>query len=359
MPIFQETENSIQIKKSPFPRSLFLISFAAMSVVFWFSGGILAEHLAQGKEKGQPAIPQIETVRGAQDFKKEVNRVYLEDLFPVEKSIPVRQMAYGDIAIPNAHSSLILDAQSGAILYHENGTVHRQIASLTKMMTALLVMENIKSLDEVVTITDDVYGIEGTVVGCPRTGYCTSNKLVAGEQLTVRDLLRAMLMNSTNDAALALGIHISGSEEAFVAKMNARAQELGLRDTHFCTPSGLEPDGMENSCYSTAYDIARIAAQALPYEDVWKILQSPPMTIYSVDGKRSHEILNTDQILGSYPNIMGAKTGFTPAAGRSLLAVAHDGKGNNPVVAVLLDDPYRWDDIKQMLSWAYSAYRWE
>lgn len=356
---FQKMENYIQAKQKIFPRSLLFIGFFIISIAFWFSGDMLARHLAEGKEtQKQQATPQTASVQGAQDFKKEVNRVYLENLFPVEDRIPLRQMEMAELVLPNAHASLILDAQSGVILHHKGGTTHRQIASLTKVMTALLVMENVDSLEEVVTITDDVYGIEGTVVGCPRTGYCTSNKLVEGEQLTVRDLMRAMLMNSTNDAALALGIYISGSEQKFVDKMNSQVREWGFQDTHFCTPSGLEIDGQESSCYSTAYDIARIAAKLLQYEDVWKIMQTPAMTIYSVDGKRSHEILNTDQILGS-ANIMGAKTGFTPAAGRSLLAVGHDGKGNNPVVAVLLDDPYRWEDIKEMFSWAYSAYRWE
>lgn len=354
----QEMKNFTQGKTRLFPHSVFFVIFSFSAVVFWFSGGLLAEHFAKGEEQEPASIPEKESVRGAQDFKREVDRVYLENLFPIEEDIPVRQMSYEGIALPNAHSSLILDARSGVILYHSRGTERRQIASLTKMMTALLVMENIQSLDERVIITNDVYGVEGTVVGCPRTGYCTSNRLSEGEQLTVRDLLRAMLMNSANDAALALGIHISGSEEMFVAKMNERARELGLKDTHFCTPSGLEPEGRENLCYSTAYDIARITAKALPYEDIWKILQTSPMTIYSVDGRRSHDILNTDQILGT-PNIMGAKTGFTPFAGRSLLAVAHDGKGNNPVIAVLLDDPYRWQDIKEMLAWAYRAYKWE
>lgn len=354
----QETENSIPSEKKTFPHSFGFALFAVLAVVFWFSGDMLARHLAVGKEKKATDVPQAESVRGVENMRKSAERIPLENLFPVEEKKPIRQVAFADLAVPNAHSSLILDAQSGVILHHENGTQRRQIASLTKMMTALLVMENVQSLDEVVTITEDVYGIEGTVVGCPRTGFCTSSKLIAGEQLTVRDLLRATLMNSTNDGALALGIHVSGSEEAFVAKMNARAKELGLRDTHFCTPSGLEPDGQESSCYSTAYDIARIASKLLPYEEVWKILQTPPMTIYSVDGKRSHDLLNTDQILGA-PNIMGAKTGFTPAAGRSLLAVAHSDAGKDPVVAVLLDDPYRWEDIKEMLSWAYRAYKWE
>lgn len=333
---------------------VFLVAISG--AVFWFLPGVFSAGVGQnGVEK---RFPNEASVEGVSREKKTSDKVTLENLFPVSGSVPVKRPASGDFLVAGAHASLLLDAQSGTILYHDNGTERRQIASLTKLMTALLVMENGKSLDEIAIIPSEVRGVEGTVVGCPRSGYCNGNRLVPGEKMTVRDLLRATLMNSANDAALSLGVYVSGSQEAFVEKMNARAQALGLRDTHFCTPSGLEPDGVESTCYSTAYDIARIAAKLLPYEDVWKILQSPPMTIASVDGKRTHDILNTDQILGTQ-NIMGVKTGFTPNAGKSLLAVAHNGEGNHPVVAVLLNDPYRWEDIKTMLTWAYRAYRWE
>lgn len=329
---------------------------AIFGVAFWFLPGVFSAGMAQGGDAQR--VSSGASAEGVSREKKSSDKVTLENLFPVSGSVPVKRPASGDFFVAGAHASLLLDAQSGTILYHEKGTERRQIASLTKLMTALLIMENGKSLDETVTVPNEVRGVEGTVVGCPRSGYCNGNRLVPGEKMAVRDLLRAMLMNSANDAALSLGVYVSGSQEAFVEKMNARAQALGLRDTHFCTPSGLEPDGVESTCYSTAYDIARIAAKLLPYEDVWKILQSPAMTIASVDGKRTHDIFNTDQILGTQ-NIMGAKTGFTPNAGKSLLAVAHNGEGNHPVVAVLLNDPTRWEDIKTMLSWAYRAYRWE
>lgn len=356
---FPETQNFPPKSRSLFRNSVFLGVLILMIGCFWFFRDEVMRYFAEGQAQKMVIVPKTEAVAGVTSFKKEVDKVLLEDIFPIEESVPIKRETSGDIALPNAHSSLILDAQSGVILYHDKGTERRQIASLTKLMTALLVMESKgKSLDEAVTITSDVRGVEGTVVGCPRSGYCTGTRLFPGEQITVRNLLRATLMNSTNDAALALGIHVAGSEDAFVEKMNARARELGLRDTHFCTPSGLEPDGIESSCYSTAYDIARIAAKLLPYEEIWKTFQSPAMTISSIDGKITHDIFNTDQILGTQ-NIMGAKTGFTPNAGRSLLAVAHNGEGNHPIVAVLLDDPYRWEDIKNMCTWAYTAYRWK
>lgn len=355
----QQTENSSPKNRSVFSKGAVFFLLTIFGGFLWFLGDSLARHLAEGKEeKLQPVSYES---RESSEFKKEVDAVLLENLFPVEEFSPVKKEEFSEdaFAVPSAHASLILDAQSGTILYHNRGTERRQIASLTKVMTALLVMENVRSLDDTVTVTEEISQAEGTVVGCPRTGYCIGNRLVVGEKLSVRDLLRAMLMNSANDAAIALSAHISGSQAAFVEKMNNRAEDLGLRDTHFCTASGLEIEQKEESCYSTAYDIARVAEKILQYEEIWKIFQTSKMTIVSVDGKYSHDILNTDQILGTLPNIMGVKTGFTPLAGRSLLAVAHNGEGNHPIIAVLLNDPYRWEDVKRMISWAYSAYRWE
>lgn len=278
---------------------------------------------------------------------------------PTPEIKPIRKTDFSDLAIANAHSSLVLDAASGGILHYENAKEQRQIASLTKIMTAVLVIEKIKDLNEPVTIGEEEVYIEGTKVGCPRSGYCVSQRLKIGEQVKAGELLKAMLMNSANDAATALGKHISGSTEAFVDLMNKKAKEMDLGDTHFCTPSGLEPEGRESECYSSAYDIGRVAAYSLKYDTIWSIFRLPNDTVItSVDGKTVHHILNTDQIMGQIPNLVGGKTGFTPLAGRSLLMAAKDPSGKHTVVAVLLDDPYRWQDIKTMFDWTFKSYSW-
>ncbi|TSD01847.1 MAG: Peptidase S11 D-alanyl-D-alanine carboxypeptidase 1 [Parcubacteria group bacterium Athens0714_25] len=284
--------------------------------------------------------------------------IFFENKTSISSFQPERKEKADDLVLPNAHASLILDADSGTILHYANGKERRQIASLTKLMTAVLVMEKIKDLDEAVTIGEEVY-IEGTKIGCPRSGYCIGQRLKIGEQISARSLLMAMLMNSANDAATALGKHISGSVEEFSKLMNDRARELGLRDSHFCTPSGLEIDGREEECYSTAYDIARIAAHSMKYDVIWDIMRKPPQTIYSIDGKFSHDILNTDQVLDQIPNCLGGKTGFTPLAGSSLLMGASDSTGKHKIVAVLLDDPYRWQDIKTMIDWTFDSCEWK
>jgi D-alanyl-D-alanine carboxypeptidase (penicillin-binding protein 5/6) len=263
------------------------------------------------------------------------------------------------LAIVTAHASIIIDAESGKVLYERNAHEQRQIASLTKLFTATIVMERVKDLDELVTIDEEAVYAEGTRVGCPRSGFCNGVRLKPGEQMSVRNLLKAALMNSANDAAIALGKHIGKTQDGFAQIMNERGKELGLENSHFCTPSGLEPDGREHECYSSAADIARVAVHALEYPEIWEIMRNEKQFISSADGRYQHEIFNTDELLGQFPNLVGTKTGFTPLAGYSLLAVATDYTANHKVVAVVLDDQSRWQSIRSMFDWSFQAYDWK
>jgi D-alanyl-D-alanine carboxypeptidase len=274
---------------------------------------------------------------------------------------PARKSDARDLVIPNAHASVVIDADTGTILHYNEGRTQRQIASLTKIMTAVLVMENSKNLDEEATVDEEAVYAEGTKVGCPRSGYCISTRLKVGEKITVRSLLTAMLMNSANDSAIALSKHIAGTQENFTALMNKKAADLGLVDTHFCTASGLDLDDESAAvgCYSSAYDVARIAAYSLRYDTIWKIARMPSNSIItSADGKIQHTILNTDQLLDQLPNIVGAKTGFTPMAGYSLLTIVSDPTTKHRIVGVVLDDSTRWQDIKTMVDWTFKSYNW-
>ncbi len=263
------------------------------------------------------------------------------------------------LSIVTAHASIIMDAESGKILYERNAHERRQVASLTKLFTATLVMEQIKDLEELVEIDEEAVYAEGTRVGCPRSGFCTGVRLKPGEKISVRNLLKAALMNSANDAAIALGKHIGKTQDGFAHIMNERATQLGLENTHFCTPSGLEPDGREHECYSSASDMATIAVHALSFPEIWEIMRYEKQFITSADGVYTHEIFNTDQLLGQFPNLVGTKTGFTPLAGYSLLAVATDYTENHKVVAVVLDDSSRWQSIRSMFDWSFQAFDWK
>lgn len=272
---------------------------------------------------------------------------------------PILDANAAGFAVPSAHAAVILDAETGKVLFEEDAHVERQIASLTKLFTALIVVERVKNLDELVTITEESLYVPGTRVGCPGTGNCTSTRMQVGEKVSVRNLLHAALMFSANDAATALGVHVGGSVEGFAAIMNARAAELGLRNSHFCTPSGLEPDGRENECYSSAYDVSLVTREALRHDELWAIMRTQEKTFSSADGRLEHVVRNTNQLLGTDPYLLGTKTGFTPLAGYSLLAAFIQPATHNRIVTVVLDDQNRWQSIQEMFDWSNQAYRWQ
>ncbi len=336
--------------------------FLSMGIFLYFGFSFVRTHFfAESSSKNSVAdmTAPLPEVAGASSESDGGIPVSFESRGQAAAFRPIRKEGVCDLSIPSAHASVVMDAESGVVLEENNAHEPRQIASLTKLMTATIVVERVKNLDERVTIDSEITNAtEGTRVGCPRTGFCNGIRLHVGETLSVRDLLKAMLMNSANDAALALGKHVGGSVEAFVDIMNARARELGLLNTHFCTPSGLEPDGRETQCYSSAFDVARIASQALKYDIIWEIARTPGATIASCDGKYTHDIFNTDVMLGEDSNLIGTKTGFTPLAGYSLMAISLDPDRKHKVVSVVLNDPERWSSVKKMFTWAFQSHYW-
>ena len=341
---------------------LFLLMLIATAFAFgWYSGGSVPVlswlETAIGRETAVERFATPEpTVLGVSE---ELRPVVAESRQLATSFQPQLKEYSPRLNIVTAHASIIMDAESGQVLYERNAHERRQIASLTKLFTATIVIERVKDLDEFVTIDEEAVYAEGTRVGCPRSGFCNGVRLKPGEQLTVRNLLKAALMNSANDAAIALGKHIGKTQDGFAKIMNERGRELGLENSNFCTPSGLEPDGREHECYSSAADIAKVAVHALEYPEIWEIMRYEKQFIPSADGKYQHEIFNTDELLGQFPNLIGTKTGFTPLAGYSLLAVATDYTANHKVVAVVLDDTSRWQSIRSMFDWSFQAFDWK
>mgnify|MGYP001213482776 FL=1 len=337
-----------------------------LCVVLWlnagelkvFFGGLLKDESVLGR-KADNLSSDESPLLDPSPVKENTDPVAFENRAFASTYQPIMKPSASKLAVPTAHSAVIIDTDSQETLFADNADEHRQIASLTKLMTALITVESIKDLDEVVTIDEEAVYAEGTRVGCPRSGYCVGERLKVGERITVRDLLKAALMNSANDAAIALGKHIGTTQSGFATIMNRRAGELGMMGTHFCTPSGLEPDGHEHECYSSARDVAKMTIQALKYDILWQIMRLEEAKISSVDGKYEHDLFNTDELLGQMPNLIGTKTGFTPLAGRTLLAVAHHPESNHRVVAVVLDDQYRWQSIRSMFDWSFQSFDWQ
>ena len=207
-------------------------------------------------------------------------------------------------------------------------------ASLTKLMTALLVLER-GGLDEPVVVSRGASRETGTRIG-----------LKAGENLRVRDLLAAMVIRSANDACRALADHVS---TAFVFRMNQRAEKLGLRNTRFADPCGHDHAGQ----YSTAADLARLAERVMQHQEYLRLARLPRLSIATLDGGRRIAFHNTNALIGRYDGALGLKTGYTERAGNCLVALAE--RGGVRVLVVMLHAPDRWWSAVGLLNRAFNA----
>lgn len=242
-----------------------------------------------------------------------------------------------------AHAFLVLDLGSGAILTEQEPSAVRPVASLAKILTALTLLRS-ADLDEVVTVS-------GRAVAAGRRG--TDMRLVAGEEIRVRDLLAGLLIPSANDAAVALAEHVAGSEQDFAARMADTARTLGLARTRVENATGFD----DTAQFSSAYDVALLLAAAWRDPVLGLLLRAEEMDVTSVDGRTRHHLQTTNRLLGRRSDILGGKTGFTDAAGESLAVIAESPAGQ-PIVAVVLQSPDRFSDMENLLNWSFWAYQW-
>jgi serine-type D-Ala-D-Ala carboxypeptidase (penicillin-binding protein 5/6) len=242
-----------------------------------------------------------------------------------------------------ARSALLMDVDTGIALYQKNPEERMPMASLTKIMTAILILDSHK-LSEVVTVQDDFSEFKDLGVRIWLQQY---------EKLTVGDLLIGLLVPSAGDAAMALAKYHSGSVEKFVEAMNNRARELHLSNTHFKNPIGLDEEGH----YSTAYDLAMLTRYALKNADFRRIVQLSEASITSTNGQTTHSFKSTDELLGGYLDIRGVKTGTTDEAGQSVINLARNANGKE-VLSVILDSPSRFQESKSLIDWSFRNYLW-
>ena len=239
-------------------------------------------------------------------------------------------------------AAYLIEEQSGQVLYAKNAREKLSMASITKIMTMLLVMEALDSgkisLDDIVPVSEHAFSMGGSQIW-----------LEPGEQFTVHEMLKATAVSSANDAAVALAEFVGGSEEAFCAMMNERARQLGMTDTHFVNACGLDADGH----YSSARDIAKMAMELMKHPQIFEY-----STIW-MDYLRGGEtqIVNTNKLLRSYNGITGLKTGTTSKAGVCICATAK--RGNMSLVAVVLganSSQERFSAAKQLLDFGFSNF---
>ena len=238
----------------------------------------------------------------------------------------------------SARSAVLLNAEDGSVYFAHNADERLGMASTTKLMTALVVAEHC-SPDALVTIAPEAVGIEGSSI-----------YLIAGETLTVKELLYALLLSSANDAATALAIHTAGSVDAFCREMNARAAAMNLPNTHFTNPHGM----YHEEHYTTARELAWIAAEVLKNPLLREIVSTYKHTIPH-DGIPDRRLLvNHNKLLRSYEGAIGMKTGFTKKTGRTLVSAAE--RGGLTLIAVTLNAPDDWRDHTAMLDWGFASY---
>ncbi len=240
-----------------------------------------------------------------------------------------------------AVSALVMDVSSNKVLYEKNTEEALPIASITKIMTAVVAIEEIENLDEVAIVSVNAVETPGSKIW-----------LYGGENITYKNLLYGLLVSSGNDAAVAIAENVAGSEELFVQKMNEKATSLGMKNTNFANPHGL--DDPEN--YSTASDIALLAGYALKKQFIRGIIDVKEMNISSTNG-HAHHITSTNKLLGVDPEIKGLKTGSTLGAGECLVALAVNPYGNE-IVTVILNSQARFSETQYLKDKIWEAYVW-
>lgn len=229
---------------------------------------------------------------------------------------------------------------------------HQKIAtaSLTKLLTAIVGLKNLE-LGDVVEIKEPV--INGSNMG-----------LKAYEKIYFENLLWGLLLPSGNDAAYAIAqaagaiigdnIDPKISEQAFITAMNNEAQFLNLFESQFANPAGL--DEIDHSNFSTAFDLARLGDYAIRFPIIASIVQTPTATVYSTDKKISHQLLNTNDLLGKIQGVIGIKTGTTPASGQSIILNVN--RAGHEVIFVILGSKDRDSDARKLIEWVFGNYRW-
>lgn len=233
----------------------------------------------------------------------------------------------------SAECACVIDAMTGRIIYEKNMNKQHTMASTTKIMTALVALEN-SNPDDVVTVSENAAGTEGT-----------SLYLKAGQKAAMKDLLYGLMLQSGNDAAIAIAEGVSGTVSDFAVLMNKKCEEIGVKNSSFKNPNGLDEDGH----FTTAYDLAVITREAMKNEKFREIVSTKSKQI--LNGTQT--VSNHNKMLRQYEGCIGVKTGFTKKSGRCLVTAAN--RNGVEVIAVTLNAPDDWNDHRRMLDYAFSV----
>lgn len=241
----------------------------------------------------------------------------------------------------NARAAAIYDTSSGRLLYEKNIDSRLPIASLAKVMSAVIVLENL-NLEDIVTIGESSLKIDGE-----------KQDLYLGERMSVRNLLKLMLIESSNDSAHAVASYADELGYDFVSLMNKKAEVIKMKETRF-----LDPAGLNDEAYSTVQDLIKLVEYSLNYKEIWDISAEKTAIIESSDKNIKHSAQSTNLLLGLIKGLVGGKTGYTDGAGQCMILVAGVPDYPSKLVSVVLGSSDRFGDTQKLIDWTRGAYSW-
>lgn len=313
--------------------------FKALIIILFTLNPLVGLFIDGANTSPDASLSEAPLFNAEQNYKLPV--VSEASIFLAARQLPLMPFRNWNVADPQieATTSLVYDTFHRQILWQKNDIYQaRSIASLTKLMTALVVMEQAK-LDTNFKVSQSAVETMGEM-----------GNLRVDEEIPVKNLLTAALVSSSNDAAVALAENISLE---FVYLMNKKAQALGLKNTSFVDPSGLDPNNR-----SSAWDLTKIMQAVLKYPELQQIMQTAATDVRSADGKFNHHLESTNKLLGQVPDIVGGKTGYTAEAGNCMILAIkspHEGEYN---ILVVMDAQDRLSASAALAKWTREAFLW-
>jgi serine-type D-Ala-D-Ala carboxypeptidase (penicillin-binding protein 5/6) len=255
--------------------------------------------------------------------------------------VPILDSSFAEPSI-SAKSAIVYDTRSNRFLFEKNTEIKLPVASLTKVMSAVIVLENLNP-DDIVKISENSIKVDGE-----------KQDIYLGEKISVRNLMKLMLIESSNDAAYALAAHAESRSLDFVELMNFKAMNLGMYDSHF-----IDPAGLNDNAYSTVQDLVKLVEYSLNYQEIWDISSEKSAIVESSDEKITHEIKSTNLLLGLIKDIFGGKTGYTEGAGQCMILVTNAPDYPSKIVSIVLGSQDRFGDTQMLVDWTRQAYKWK
>ncbi len=265
-------------------------------------------------------------------------------LLPVSETsyLPVRDFNVPEPVL-DAKAAVLFDVRSGRSLYSKNPNQRLPIASITKLMSAVVILDNL-NLNDVFTVPAEDINVDGK-----------GADFYKNEQLHGADLFKIMLIKSSNDAALVFATAAQKAGIDFVAKMNEKAQALGMANTKFADPAGLN----DHDAFSTASDLVKLVRYVARYDLISRTLMTSSATVTSIDGKAVHNLVNTNQLLGQIPDVIMGKTGYTDNALGTMALEVGINEGRDTIISIILGAKDRFTETEKLIQWSKTAYRWQ